>query len=344
MLLMLISHTTWRIPGFNYRVAFGWDNMIVPDIDHTRALIGFVLQAASPIFFLLAGFSLAMFITSRQKRGWTVQDITRFLVVRGLILIALDLTIVNFDLLPQSYGYRISVLTAIGLSLICVAFLRHLPLIVLAVFAVGLTIATQGIYALYGQPFSDSLLVAVLLAPQHTAPWSVEFSLLPWLPVVLLGYITMRMIQSRQLPFARVMLGMGAGLAALWTGVILLNSFGNLYRDSRLIFTKHPPDLAYLFSYLALAYLLLGAYHLLRGYIPSPMQRVLMLLGQNALIFYVLHPKVLDALYLVVEHITNRPFVLSMLLAALSIPPLLLACSLYARLRQRHPTSILRYL
>ncbi len=135
-----------------------------------------------------------------------------------------------------------------------------------------------------------------------------------------------------------------AAIDAIRTGVILLNSFGNLYRDSRLIFTKHPPDLAYLFSYLALACLLLGGYHLLRRYIPSPMQRVLPQQRQNALIFYVLHPKVLDTLYLVVEHITNRPFVLSMLLAVLSIPPLLLACLLYARLRQRHPTSILRYL
>lgn len=344
MLLMLISHTTWRIPNFDYRVAFGWDNMIVPDLSQSHALFGFLLQAASPIFFLLAGFSLAMFIVSRQQRGWPSCEITRFLVVRGVILIGLDLTIVNLDLLPQSYGYRISVLTAIGLSLICVAFLRHLPLPMLGLLALGLTLGTQALYAQYGQPFSDSLLVAVLLAPQRTAPWSVEFSLLPWLPVVLLGYITMQAIKRYRLPFAPVMLGMSAGLAILWGLVVWSNGFGSLYRDSRLIFTKHPPDLTYLLGYLALACLLLGVYHIVGARLPAIGQRGLILLGQNALIFYVLHPKVLDVLYLLAEHITSRPFVLSMLLTLLSIPPLLLACMLYARLRQRYPDSIIRYL
>lgn len=343
MLLMLISHTTWRIPNFDYRVAFGWDNMIVPDLSQSHALIGFLLQAASPIFFLLAGISLAMFITSRERRGWPASEVTRFLVIRGLILVALDLTLVNFDLLPQSYGYRISVLSAIGLSLICVAFLRHLPLAVLGLIALGLTLATQALYAVYGQPFSESLLVAVLLAPQHTAPWSVEFSLLPWLPVVLLGYITMRLIQTRQLSFVRVMLGMGISLGVLWMGVVLWNGFGSLYRDSRLIFTKHPPDLAYLLGYLALACLLLGMYHALRAYVPTPVAHALILLGQNALIFYVLHPKILDTLYLLVEHVTSRPFALSMLLTVLSTPLLMIICFLYARLRQRYPTSVIRY-
>lgn len=343
MLLMLISHTTWRIPNFDYRVAFGWDNMIVPDLSQSHALIGFLLQAASPIFFLLAGISLAMFITSRERRGWPTLEITRFLVIRGLILVALDLTLVNLDLLPQSYGYRISVLTAIGLCLICMAFLRRLPLLALGLIALGLTLATQALYAVHGQPFSESLLVAVLLAPQHTAPWSVEFSLLPWLPVVLLGYIMMRLIQARQISFVRVMLGMGFALGILWVGVVLWNGFGSLYRDSRLIFTKHPPDLAYLLGYLALACLLLGAYHALRAHIPSPLRRALTVLGQNALIFYVLHPKILDVLYLLVEHVTSRPFVLSMLLTILSIPLLLLICLFYARLRQRYPTSVIRY-
>ncbi len=343
MLLMLISHTTWRIPNFDYRVAFGWDNMIVPDLSQSHAFMGFLLQAASPIFFLLAGISLAMFITSREQHGWPAPEITRFLVIRGLILITLDLTFVNFDLLPQSYGYRISVLTAIGLSLICIAFLRHFPLVGLALLALGLTIATQALYAVYGQPFSESLLAAVLLAPQHTAPWSVEFSLLPWLPVVLLGYITMRLIQTRQRSFLRVMLSMGFTLGILWVGIVLWNGFGSLYHGSRLIFTKHPPDLAYLLGYLALACLLLGAYHALRARIPSPLQRTLTVLGQNALIFYVLHPKILDVLYLLVEHVTSRPFVLSVLLTILSVPLLLLICLFYARLRQRYPTSFIRY-
>lgn len=343
MLLMLVSHTTWRIPNFDYRVAFGWDNMIVPDLSQSHALLGFLLQAASPIFFLLAGMSLAMFITSRQQRNWTSHEITRFLVIRGAILIGLDLTLVNLDLLPQSYGYRISVLTAIGLSLIWMAFLRHLPLAVLGLIALGLTLTTQALYATYGQPFSESLLVAVLLAPQHTAPWSVEFSLLPWLPVALLGYLTMRVIQIWRWSFVSVMLGLSAISGFAWIVVIWANGFGSLYRDSRLIFTKHPPDLTYLLVYLALACLLLAAYRAGGAHVPALLHRGLSLLGRNALIFYVLHPKVLDSLYLLAESITHKPFTLSMLLTLLSIPPLLLICLLYSRLRQRYPTSVIRY-
>ncbi len=344
MLLMLLSHTTWRIPNFDYRVAFGWDNMIVPDINQARAVVGFVLQAASPIFFLLAGVSLAMFVTSRQGRGWSPWAISRFLIVRGLILIALDLTIVNVDLLPQRYGYRISVLTAVGLCLISMAFLRYLSLPLLGFIALSLTIFTQGLFALHGQPFSDSLLVAVLLAPQRTAPWSVEFSLLPWLPVVILGYTSMRLVQARRLRFERVMAVMAAALGFAWVVVIAMNSFGTLYHDRRLIFTKHPPDLSYLLVYLAFACLLLSAYHVFEERVPLIVQRVLCLLGQNALIFYVLHPKVLDIAYVLIEDTTRRPFALSLLLAAVSLPPLLLLCAAYGRLKQRYPSSVLRYL
>jgi uncharacterized membrane protein len=344
MLLMLLSHTTWRIPNFDYRVAFGWDNMIVPDLSQAHAFIGFVLQAASPIFFLLAGVSLAMFVASRQARGWSSCAISRFLIVRGLVLIVLDLTIVNFDLLPQRYGYRISVLTAVGLCLISMAFLRRLSLPLLSLIALGLTVFTQGLFGLYGQPFSDSLLVAVLLAPQHTAPWSVEFSLLPWLPVVLLGYISMRLIQTRSIQFERLMAAAAAALGFAWVVVIAMNSFGTLYQDRRLIFTKHPPDLSYLLVYLAFACLLLSAYHVFERRMPLTAARILCLLGQNALIFYVLHPKILDIAYVLIEDTTRRPFALSLLLALISLPPLLLMCAVYGKLKQRYPTSVLRYL
>jgi uncharacterized membrane protein len=195
MLAMLLSHSSWRLPDLDYRVAFGWDNLIAPDVSTPQSIIGFILQAATPIFFLLAGFSLPLFINSRRKRGWSEWDITRFLVIRGLVLIALEFGFVNLDLAPGTYGQRISVLTAIGLSLIAMAFLRRLNLGWLVTLMLALLLGTQMVYYVRGPQQPSSMLFAILLAPYPTLSWSVEFPVLPWLPVILLGYISGTIIQ-----------------------------------------------------------------------------------------------------------------------------------------------------
>lgn len=343
MLAMLLSHSSWRLPDLNYRVAFGWDNLIVPELMPPQSIIGFILQAATPIFFLLAGFSLPLFIESRRKRGWDEGDITRFLIIRGLVLIALEFGFVNLDLAPGTYGQRISVLTAMGLSLIVMAFLRRLNLGALVVLMVALLLGTQTIYYVYGRPEQPSMLYALLLAP-HDTPWSVEFPLLPWLPVILLGYVSSYAIIQNIISLERYSLKMGILLIGLWLVIIANNDIGNLYTARRIIFTKHPPDLAYLFLYLGAAFWLVWLHTRFQHLNTGRVFRAAALLGQSALVFYVLHVKVLDMLSFPFTTLERPPLEISFLMAVLALPILLMICWQYRALRQRYPRSVLQYL
>ncbi len=343
LLAMLLSHSSWRLPDLDYRVAFGWDNLIVPDLSTPQSRIGFILQAATPIFFLLAGFSLPLFIASRRQRGWSEWQITRFLIVRGLVLIALEFGFVNLDLAPGTYGQRISVLTAIGLSLIALSVLRRLHLAWLITLMLALLFGTQLIYYVQGRPEQPSMLYALLLAP-HDTVWSVEFPLLPWLAVILLGYVSGYAVSLRQINLKAYSRSMAILLIGLWLIIITNDDFGNLYTARRIIFTKHPPDLAYLLLYLGLAFGLIWLhtrFERVNGWLPF---RVTALLGQSALVFYVLHVKVLDLLSFPLAGLELAPLEISFLMALLALPILLVICWQYRALRRRHPHSVLQYL
>src|SRR5690606_19032156 len=92
------------------------------------SFIGYFLQAATPAFFLLGGFSVALFSASRRRRGWTEWQITRFFLIRGAVLVALDVLVMNLEFTEPYYIYRFSVLTGIGLCVLALAVLRLLPL------------------------------------------------------------------------------------------------------------------------------------------------------------------------------------------------------------------------
>lgn len=343
MLLMLLSHSSWRLPDLDYRVAFGWDNLITPDLSTPQSIIGFILQAATPIFFLLAGFSLPLFIESRRKQGWNEWDITRFLIIRGLILIALEFGFVNLDLAPGTYGQRISVLTTIGLSLIALAFLRRLNLGWLVTLMLALLLGTQMVYYVRGPQETSSLLYAVLFAPYPTLPWSVEFPVLAWLPVILLGYISGYIVQkgTRLETYA---LKMGILLIGLWLIIVANDDFGNLYTARRIIFTKHPPDLSYLFLYLGAAFWLIWLHMRFQAVNARLPFRAVAVLGQSALVFYVLHVKVLDALSFPLTTLELSPLDISFLMTLVALPILFFICWQYRALRRRYPQSFLRYL
>lgn len=344
MLAMLVSHTSWRIPAFDYRVSFGWDSPVIPVIDTPQSFIGYVLQAATPIFFLLAGLSMGLFVHSRDQRGWGNLDITRFFLVRGVILVLLDLTLVNFDLYSLSYSYRISVLTAIGLGLIALDLLRRLNERWFAAVMVGLLLGTQYYLQIRGPVEDASLRYAVLMSPPTSAGWSVEFPLLPWLPIMMLGYASSRVAAQGTGAFARYALRVGLLALALWLIVVAFDGFGNLYREERYIFTKHPPDLAYLLVYVGLAFLLLwlhSRFIALNSHVPF---RLIAALGQSALVFYVLHVKVLDLLFAPLNSLDLSPLALSFALTLLALPIMYIICEQYRSLRRRYPQSILQYI
>ena len=80
-----------------------WDGMYPVYYDTLTFLARLVTHFAAPGFFLLMGAGMFLFARSRSQRGWSKWAIIRHFLIRGALLIALQLLIVNraWELSPQ---------------------------------------------------------------------------------------------------------------------------------------------------------------------------------------------------------------------------------------------------
>ena len=111
----------------------------VPPADPTVPAIawfmtGWLSAAAVPVLVFLAGVGVRL----RQSCGMPVADLSRSLVVRGLLLIVLELTVVRvlgwFTFGVEFIGV-LELLWVLGASMLVLAVLVHLPLRDVVVFA-----------------------------------------------------------------------------------------------------------------------------------------------------------------------------------------------------------------
>src|SRR5262245_60341688 len=130
MVIMAIDHVRDFVSNQRYR----------PE-DLTRADVWlfatrWITHYCAPTFFLLAGVGIGLALL----RGKKAEDMSRYLVVRGLWLMVLDLTVGDFSF-AFSFGYSpvfAVVLWTLGLSMICMAGLIRLPKSWVAAFSVVL--------------------------------------------------------------------------------------------------------------------------------------------------------------------------------------------------------------
>jgi uncharacterized membrane protein len=263
-----------------------------------------VTHFCAPIFVLLAGAGVRL-STSRSKAA-----LSRFLFVRGLWLILLELTFVrclgwafNFD-----YHYVMAgVLWALGWSMICLAGLIHLP--VAAVAAVGIAMIV-GHDLLDGiRPSSLGSLAwlwKILHVPGRIQVGGIHFRvaypLVPWIGVMAVGYAFAPLLRDRRT--------LWVGLALV--GIFLLLRFINLYGDPRpwsaqgtAAFTvmsflncdKYPPSLLFLLMTLGPALCALAACER----VPRPVAPFV-IFGRVPLFFYLVHLPVIHAVAVVLAY------------------------------------------
>jgi uncharacterized membrane protein len=307
MLFMLLDHV--RETFFLHRQVS--DPMDVtatePGLFFSRALA----HLCAPLFVFLTG--LSAFLYGEKNGGGTVAS--AFLFKRGLFLIVLEITLVNFAWtfqFPPTVIY-LQVIWAIGLSMLALAALRMLTRPVLAV--VGLLIIA-GHNLLDGVHFPvESMLHgpwAVLHDRGWLEPWvglrlRTSYPVLPWVGVIVLGYaagpwFAAGFDQSRRQ--ARLT-GCGEVALLLFIGLRLNNGYGEKPWQigvdgvhSLMGFfniTKYPPSLLFICLTLGLGLLLLTTLERLqeRKWIAP-----LVVFGAAPMFFYLLHLYVLKVLYL----------------------------------------------
>jgi uncharacterized membrane protein len=291
MVLMALDHVRDYVSRLHF-----------PPEDLSRATVGlvatrWVTHFCAPGFSLLAGVGIGL----AMQRGKPAGAMSRYLLVRGAWLIVLDLVVtpiawrLGFDLVP---AFAL-VLWALGLSMIVMAALVHLPRPVVAAGAL-LLIATHNL--LDGiQPASLGAwapLWHVLHVPGFVVPGKlfVGYPLVPWVAVMALGWVLAAVYQWDEARRRRVLITAGLAATALFVVVRALNGYGDpqpwtaqrspaLTVASFLNVRKYPPSLDFLLMTLGPLLVALALLERARGRVAGWLATI----GAVPLFFYVVH-------------------------------------------------------
>jgi uncharacterized membrane protein len=254
-----------------------------------------ITNFCAPTFILLAGVSAYLV----GKRG-TPAQLSKFLVTRGLWLIVLEWTVLtlawtfNFK---WELGLIMQVIWAIGVSMIVLAALIHLPLRVVG--AIGLAICVFH-NLLDGVPKPESALWGTVWSILHvqggTAIGYAHYPLIPWVGVMAAGFALGSVFDMEAGRRRRILLAIGASAVACFIALRLINTYGDpqpwvaqaTLGQTVMAFLnveKYPPSLLFLLVTLGPALMLLAALESARGWLAG----VLETFGRVPLFFYVLH-------------------------------------------------------
>ncbi len=311
MIIMALDH----VRDYLLRDSFYYDPL---DLDKTSVALFFtrwITHFCAPIFMLLAGTS-AFLISQRKSK----KDTSIFLLTRGLWLIFLEMIIVNFGwnfniAFPMFFFITI---WALGISMIVLAGLIHLPKPVILVFCVALVfghnlfdnyhVAGEGLTA-----FGWSLLHEQRPFFWHKEVFLVGYPLVPWIGVMPLGYLMGQWYASGYDADKRRKNLLMTGIGALVLFVLL--RYSNVYGDpvkwtsqktplytflSFLKVNKYPPSLLYLLITLGAALVFLA----LTEKMNNAVVKVVSVYGRVPMFYYLTHIYIIHLIALIASALT----------------------------------------
>lgn len=278
---------------------------IMPSLFFTRI----TSTLCAPIFVALTGLGAALY-SQKHTRAQT----SDFLLKRGLFLVLLEFTLVNFSWRAELVPHFIflQVIWAIGLCMIVLAALIHLP---------GRAILVLGLVIVAGH----NLLDGITFAPDSPffVPWAIihersqievagvvvkfNYPVLPWIGVICLGWsIGPWFSQLAAADRQRRLVYVGCAMVIAFLVLRAVNVYGDKpwfsvpeepirTAMSFLALTKYPPSLLFLLPTLGIGLLLLCAFERVEG---SRLSHWLSVMGGAPMFFYLLHLYILRVLYL----------------------------------------------
>jgi uncharacterized membrane protein len=327
MVLMLLDHT---------RLYFHSDSQHIDptNLSQTNAalfLTRWITHIVAPVFVFLAGTGTYLQISRGKNRN----ELSRFLLTRGLLLILLEFTIVRlgltFHLDYGSFFGSMQVIWAIGVSMTALAGLIYLPLPIIAGFGVAMIASHNLLDSIRvipwkgaGSPVPGLFDVLWLLLHQpgrflvcgYPCPSVfVLYPLIPWIGVMAAGF-TFGIIYEMDPKWRRWSL-FCLGLALMLAFVVI--RWNNAYGDpnpwevqtnslftifSFLNATKYPVSLLFLLMTLGPAMILLAWLERIKQ---GPLSKALITFGRVPLFFYLLQFYVAHGLAIIVGSLAGQP-------------------------------------
>lgn len=309
VLIMLVDHVRETF-FLHHQVP---DPMVVAETEPALFFSRLLAHLCAPVFVFLTG--LSAWLHAAPRGGDARTTAASFLWRRGLFLVLLEITVINFAWtaeLPPTRLY-LQVIWALGLSMLALAALLWLPRRVLV--ATGL-ILVAGHNLLDGLHFAPDHPLHEIWAVLHDRGWidvsetlrvRTSYPLLPWAGVIALGYAAGPWFGPGADAAGRGRRLLAWGLALL-AGFALLRTL-DVYGDrpwsggdtllatamAALNVTKYPPSLLFCALTLGIGLLLLRAFDQ-RG--EAGWLRVLAVFGAAPMFAYILHVGMLKVLYL----------------------------------------------
>jgi len=301
--------------------------MVLMAIDHVRVYSGlpaggptagifftrWVTHFCAPAFIFLAGTSACMYARRHP-------DVSRYLSMRGLWLVLLELTMlrVAWTFNVEFGGYNMAgVIWVIGWCMVALALLARLPLAAIGAFGVVI-IAGHNVFDLVpslGSTLGESSLSGlwkilylgfsagpIALGNDGPQLW-VLYSLVPWVGVIAAGYAFGAVLMLE--PERRRRICLAIGLGSIVAFAVLRGM--NLYGDPRpwrsgldvLNATKYPASLSFLLMTLGPTIAVMPLLDDARGAVT----RWLTVFGRVPFFYYVLHIPLIHVLAIVVSRI-----------------------------------------
>ena len=311
-------------------------------VDMLQFLTRFTGVPVAPAFFFMAGFMVAITSLAREQRGVPQREATRRLIVRGLVLLAVDAVIMGLPRAAMGF-YSFMVLSSIGAALMLLALVRHAPSTVLLAGALAVLV----LHPLLDVSALAVPLRAILYEPVRTGAFRSLYPVIPWGAIVIVGYVVGRDAATRERP-APFWSMLGGFSLLVFFGIRLAGGYGNAYSYSSVTsldfwsFSKYPPDLPFLaWSFAATFFGLALLWWLTRADTPT-LLRPFAIFGRVPFFFYVVHFYVLGLAAAIVRTkfgLEETYLVWVLLLAAMAGP-----CAWYYRMKRDRPNLITRYL
>jgi uncharacterized membrane protein len=310
--------------------------------DVLQFLTRFTGVPVAPAFCFMAGFMVALTSLTREARGAPAHEVTRRLIVRGLVLIGVDTLVMGLPRAAMGF-YSFMVLSSIGVSLIALAFLRRLPTRVLLPAALAVLL----LHPLLDVSALPLPLRAVLYEPVRTGHLRSMYPVIPWGAIVLLGFVVGRDAANRRDPRRTWLVLAGVSLATFFV-VRLLGGYGNAYSYPHVLslrfwfFAKYPPDLPFVaWSFTVIFTSLAALRTLTKSRLPSVL-RIAMIFGRVPFFFYVVHFFVLGIGAGILHKKLGLGATYAIWLALLAV--MVAPCAWYYRKKTERPNFITRYL
>ena len=314
-----------------------------------------ISHLCAPVFVFLAGTALAISVERKVSRGVGSWQIDKDILLRGAFIALLDPTIISLF----SGRMTIQVLYAIGVAMMCMALFRRFSSTVLILCALAWIGLGELLTVMVWPPQEnvESVIAALLVSTYATSTMVIKYPLLPWLAMMILGWVFGRYLLSYKdgnTKIGPVTLLLTLGITALMAFAVIRynNGYGNmfLYREDNswqhwLHVSKYPPSAAFTFLELGLMSVIMAMMIWFERLIGDRPNGVLLVFGQTAMIFYLMHRLILEgtATHGGLRHFAdlNTTYIVSIVMLILLYP----FCLWYRGYKAKHAHSIwLRYL